>query len=79
MANDDIIRELKEIKKMTLIQTKEFLSVSETAFYMDRSEETIRKMARQHLLPFTRPFGKEMYFRKSEINRILGSNEVPRI
>ncbi len=77
METNEIIDELKQIKRLTIIQTKEFLSVSETALLLDRSEDTIRKMAQKHLLGYSRPFGKEMYFRKSEINEILQRGYIP--
>lgn len=79
METNEIINELKEIKMLTMIQAKEFLSVREVALLLDRSEHTIRKMAQQHLIGYSRPFGKEIYFRKSEINGILQNGYIPSI
>lgn len=79
MEDKDVINELNEIRKLTALQVKEFLSVSEVALYLDRSESTIRSMAQKGQLGYTRPFGKEMYFSKSEINRILRNGFVPSV
>lgn len=47
MAPEEILKELREIKHLTMIQAKEWLSVSETALLLDRTENTIRKMVQK--------------------------------
>lgn len=75
----DILNELKEIRMLTMLNAKEVLSVRETALLMDRSEGTIRNMAHQHILPYYKPFGKDLYFDKNEILKIMKQGYVPSI
>lgn len=79
MENNEILQQLKEIKNLTMLQSKEMLSVREAALLMDMSVATVRKMAEERLIPFSKPFGKMIYFSKTDIVNILKRNTIPSI
>jgi excisionase family DNA binding protein len=61
-------QELAEIKQLLTVQTDEPLSLNEAAQYLNFKKSYIYKLTCQKQIPFFRPGGKKIYFKKSELN-----------
>jgi excisionase family DNA binding protein len=72
--------EIKEIKKLLLaqnLQKKEFLTVEETTVYLQLSKSCLFKMTSNKEIPFYKPGGKKLYFRKPELDEWVFKNRIP--
>jgi excisionase family DNA binding protein len=75
-----IQNEIKEIKKLLLaqsVQQKEFLTVEETTVYLQLSKSCLFKMTSNKEIPFYKPGGKKLYFRKPELDEWVFKNRIP--
>lgn len=79
MDESKIITALEEMKAYTLLAAKEMLTVDDTALLTGFKVSYIRKMAQEGRLPYYKPFGKELFFKKSEITQLLQEKRVPSI
>lgn len=79
MDDSKIIAALEEIKSYTLLAAKEMLTVEDTALLTGFKESYIRKMAQEGMLPYYKPFGKQIFFKKSEILQLLQGKRVPSV
>jgi excisionase family DNA binding protein len=57
-----------------LINNDGWLSINEAACYLKMSTSFIRKQVRHQHIPFARPGGKVLRFRRSDLDRWLESN-----
>lgn len=78
---ETILTTLEEIKCYTMLSAKSMLTVKDMELYTGLKASNIRKMAEDGRLPYYRPFGKQLYFKKSEIDSILQDeeNRIPSI
>lgn len=79
MNEDELRSTLKEIKDYSLLAAKEMLSIEDTSLLTGFKPSYIRKIAQQGRLPYYKPFGKQLFFKKSEINEILQTKRVPSV
>ena len=70
---------LEEVKAYTLLAAKEMLTVEEVALFTGYKESYIVKMTKEGRLPYYKPFGKKIFFKKSEINELLQGQRVPSV
>jgi excisionase family DNA binding protein len=67
------LQELKKVIDESLIEKKEWLSLDETAVAFNLSESFLYKLTSKRLVPFYKPSGKLIYFKRAEIEQwILG-------
>ena len=77
-----IQNEIKEIKKLLLSQNlhqKDILTVEEATVYLQLSESCLYKMTSKKEIPFYRPGGKKIYFKKSELQEWVFNSKVESI
>lgn len=79
MDESKIIAALEEVKAYTLLAAKEMLTVEDTALLTGFKATYIRKMAQEGRLPYYKPFGKQLFFKKSEIMQLLQEKRVPSV
>ena len=72
---DEVLKELEEIKKYSLLSAKEMLSVEDLSLLIGMKPSYIHKLVQQKQLPYYKPFGKQIYFKKAEINRVLENKD----
>lgn len=72
---DEIKDLLSELCRLTLIASKDVLTIKEAATYLGISEATLRS----HIGEFRRfqPTGKQVYIRKDELDRWMQQNPIP--
>ncbi|MES2764722.1 MAG: helix-turn-helix domain-containing protein [Bacteroidota bacterium] len=68
MNNPAILEKLQSIETMLLEQNTRFLSLSEAATYLNVSESFLYKAIAKRTIPFSKPNGKLIYFRQSDLN-----------
>jgi len=74
-----IQNEIKEIKELLLalnIQQKEFLTVEDATVYLQLSKSCLFKMTSNKEIPFYKPGGKKLYFKRSELDEWVFSSKV---
>lgn len=68
---ENILRKLENLHKLVEEQnllTKEYLDIKETSEYLRLSESALYKMTSRNEIPFYKPGGKKIYFKRSELN-----------
>ena len=55
---------------------KKFLTAEEAAEYMGITMSYLYKLTHLKMIPYTRPFGKKIYFEREALDAILRSNPV---
>ncbi|NRR91414.1 helix-turn-helix domain-containing protein [Winogradskyella undariae] len=74
-----IQNEIKEIKDLLLalnIQQKEILTVEDATVYLQLSKSCLFKMTSKKEIPFYKPGGKKIYFKKSELDEWIFNGKV---
>ena len=79
MADSRIIAAIEEVKAYALLAAKEMLTVEDAALLTGFKPSYIRKMAQEGRLPYYKPFGKQIFFKKSEITQLLQDKRVPSV
>ncbi len=79
MDEAKILSAIEEVKTYTLLGVKEMLTVEDVSVLTGFKPSYIRKMTQEGKLPYYKPFGKQLFFKKSEINALLQGNKVPSI
>jgi excisionase family DNA binding protein len=72
-----ILSKLNSIEKMLTEQTmlkKEVLTFNEAAIYLEVSHSHLYKMTSSGTVPFYKPNGKKLYFKRGELDAWLLSN-----
>ena len=72
MKSKELIEQIQEMlkeneKPLTFTQALEFLQVSKSTLY---------KLTHKRLIPFTKPGGKKLYFKKSDLVHWMNRNPV---
>lgn len=76
---DEILIRLAEIHKMIESQgilTKEVLNFNETCSYLELSQSHLYKLTSNGTIPYYKPNGKKIYFRRSELDTWLLRNRT---
>lgn len=55
----------------------EIMDARSAATYLDIKRGLLYKLTSQHRIPFYRPVGKKIFFRKSELDQWLNAGRVP--
>lgn len=79
MDEAKILSAIEEVKAYALLGVKEMLTVEDVAVLTGFKPSYIRKMTQEGRLPYYKPFGKQLFYKKSEINALLQGNKVPSI
>jgi len=73
-----ILQKLEKIESLVTEQNllrKDMLSFDEACTFLQLSASCLYKMTSQHRLPFYRPGGKRIYFKRIELDQWLSSNK----
>lgn len=73
------IEELKKLLKQTNLLNKEILSVEDATEYLQLSKSCLFKMTSKREIPFYKPGGKKIYFKRSELDNWITSAKVESI
>lgn len=68
-------KQLDEIKRYSLLAAKNVLTVDDACLLTGYKRNTILKMVSEHAIPYYKPRGKEIFFKKSEIEDYLLSQD----
>ncbi|HOO02699.1 MAG TPA: helix-turn-helix domain-containing protein [Rectinema sp.] len=55
----------------------EFLNIQETAEFLKTTKAYIYKLVHTRRLPFYKPLGGKVYFRKSELEKLFENSRIP--
>lgn len=70
----DLVAQLGELKRLILAGTKEVLSIEECSVITDLSVNHLYRLTSQRAIPFYKPQGGKIYFRKREVEDWLLRN-----
>lgn len=76
---ETITQKLDELKTLTLLGVKDMLTVDDVSLLTGFKKTYIRKMAEEGTLPYHKPFGRKLFFKKDEINKLLQGGRVPSV
>lgn len=69
---------LERIEKLTLLGAKEALTLDECSIVTGYSKNHLYRLTSQRLIPFYKPMGGTLYFKKSEIEDwLLRNRQTP--
>ena len=73
----DILKELKELKKINLLQAKQILTISETALFSGLTKKYIYKLCSTHKIPYYKSDGgKYTYIKKQDIEDWMTKTKI---
>lgn len=75
-GNNEIKQQLAELKKYTLLAAKDMLTMEDAVLYTGFSKSYLYVLTCKHKIPFYKPNGKTLMFKKSELNDWLSRNRV---
>ncbi len=67
----EITQRLDDLQKLILAGNKEVLSIEECAIYTNLSVNHLYRLTSKREIPFYKPMGGKIYFKKSEIENWL--------
>ena len=70
----DRLNRLEELIKEQSLSQKEVLNFTEATIYLELSASHLYKLTSGGTIPFYKPNGKKIYFKRSELNNWLLSN-----
>ena len=76
--NNPIFQKLEKIESLVTEQNllrKDMLSFDEACKFLQLSASCLYKMTSQHRIPFYRPNGKRIYFKRTELDQWLQMNK----
>ncbi|MCP9761479.1 helix-turn-helix domain-containing protein [Lacihabitans soyangensis] len=74
---DELLLRLDQIEQLILeqsINSKEILNFTEATKYLEVSASHLYKLTSANILPYYKPNGKKLYFKREELNEWLLSN-----
>ena len=74
--NNEIKQQLAEIKELTLLAAKEMLTMDDAVLYTGLGKSYLYVLTCKKKIPYYKPNGKNIYFKKSELNEWLQRNRV---
>ncbi|MCR9065892.1 MAG: helix-turn-helix domain-containing protein [Cytophagales bacterium] len=75
----EIFKRFDEIEELILRQTiasKSVLTVDEASVYLDLKPNYIYKLTHRKIIPYHKPGGKKIYFRKNDLDQFLLEGHV---
>ena len=72
----EIMQQLAEIKALTLLAAKEMLTMNDAVLYAGLGKAYLYVLTCKNNIPYYKPNGKNIYFKKSELNDCLQRNRV---
>ena len=79
---ENILMKLEDLHNLVEEQnllTKDYLDLKETSNYLSLSESALYKMTSRNEIPFYKPGGKKIYFKRSELNDWIETGKVESI
>jgi excisionase family DNA binding protein len=76
---EQILKELQELKKLTLLAAKNVLDVSDVITLTRLSKSHIYHLTCSGKIPHYKPYGKQIYFDRGELEAWLKQNRVATI
>ncbi|MFK7000736.1 helix-turn-helix domain-containing protein [Flavobacterium oreochromis] len=67
------------LQKMRIIAYKEILSFKEAVLYLNVSESFLYKLTSKNDIPFSKPNGGKIYFKKEDLNKWMTQNSTTSI
>ncbi|OWP85302.1 hypothetical protein BWK59_00785 [Flavobacterium davisii] len=67
------------LQKMRIIAYKEILSFKEAVLYLNVSESFLYKLTSKNEIPFSKPNGGKIYFKKEDLNKWMTQNSTTSI
>ena len=74
--NKEIMQQLSDIKALTLLAAKDMLTMDDAVLYTGLGKSYLYVLTCKKKIPFYKPNGKTIYFKKSELNEWLQRNRV---
>lgn len=74
---DEYMTKLEQIASQLHIGPKEVLSLNEAAEYLNLSRSALYKLTSARRIPFYRPNGKKIYFRRADLIQWVESKRTP--
>lgn len=74
--NKDIMQQLAEIKALTLLAAKDMLTMDDAVLYIGLGKSYLYVLTCKNKIPYYKPNGKNIYFKKAELNDWLSRNRV---
>lgn len=71
-----VYKKLEELEKLTLLSAKEMFTIDEASKYLGMSKDYLYIMTCKKQIPYYKPNGKRLYFKKAELNEWLQRNRV---
>lgn len=72
----EIKQQLAEIKALTLLAAKEMLTMDDAVLYTGLGKSYLYALTCKNKIPYYKPNGKNIYFKKSELNDWLQRGRV---
>ena len=72
----EIKQQLAEIKELTLLAAKEMLTMDDAVLYTGLGKSYLYVLTCKNKIPYYKPNGKNIYFKKSELNDWLQRGRV---
>ena len=76
MAEDRILQEISELKKLTLLGVKEALTLDDVSIITGLSKSHIYKLTASKLIPCYKPNNKNLFFSKKEVEEWMLQGRV---
>ncbi|MBU1371370.1 MAG: helix-turn-helix domain-containing protein [Bacteroidetes bacterium] len=82
---DILIERLEKIERLLESQTllqKEVLNLNESALYLELSTSHLYRLTSTNCIPYYKPNGKKLYFKRTELdqwllrNRVISNDEI---
>ena len=74
--NKEIMQQLAEIKALTLLAAKDMLTMDDAVLYTGLGKSYLYVLTCKNKIPYYKPNGKNIYFKKAELNDWLSRNRV---
>ena len=68
--------QLDRIERYSLLAAKGVLNVEEAAMYLGMSPSYVYKLTMRNQIPYYKPNGKVVYFKKSELEEWMTQNRI---
>ena len=75
----EIMQQLAEIKELSLLAAKDMLTMKDAVLYTGLGKSYLYVLTCKNKIPYYKPNGKNIYFKKSELNEWLQRNRVSSI
>lgn len=73
---EKVMQQLAEIKELSLLAAKDMLTMNDAVLYTGLGKSYLYVLTCKNKIPYYKPNGKTIYFKKSELNDWLQRNRV---